>query len=87
MQFATESVEEIAERLGHEVFGFALVLTGTVPADQTRRHQLQADMMRAIESALAPFAACGDLNVGSLMMRSEDARVYIELGLPNARRE
>lgn len=84
--FQTESVEEIAERLGEEVYGFAMLLTGTVPADREKRHALQAALMKAIEETLAPFASQG-LHIGSLMLRAEDARVYIELGLPNARRE
>lgn len=84
--FQTESVEAISERLGHEVYGFAMLLTGTVPADREARHALQAQMMAAVEAALEPFVGKG-LNVGSLMLRAEAADVYIEKGLPNARRE
>jgi len=85
-RFAAESIEEIAARVGHEVYGFAMLVTGTVPADRERRHALQAALMKAIEETLLPFGEQG-LNLGSLMIRSEAADVYIEKGLPNARRE
>lgn len=78
-----ETIRAMSERKGEPMFGFVIQVTGGLPHDQEKRHDVQRKMVAGFEAVLLGLEKEG-VCIGSLILRAEEAGRYVELGLPNA---